>query len=437
MNTDLPVPPTRDLPAERVAARRAHLLSEIESEQMARGHRRLSSPAVAVPVAIALVAVVALLLVAPWQRAGLVDRALAAVGGGPVLHIVVDQPSPYGYKATSISTGRSIPLTLRQEIWFDQSRDLKKTVSTLNGRPLAQLLETRDGGYGTDGFVYTCPWIAAHPVEAAQARVSCNSDGESAPTPSSTASQRPALDLAVAGFVDHYRSALKSGRATQIRRGQLDGHHVIWLAVTTGDTNSAELPAHEDVAIDSATYKPILVRMSDPSGVEFRIIQIETQPFASSAFSRPRRVATPSAGNVASSSRIPITASADALGGHALTLGSGWKGFQLASAERQHLTTGYDSTLNREPQHSQGLVLNYVRSSARRPASIQIHEATRCELAYVWRCDAHDPSGDTMLSGLPFSTSIFKKDGVYISVNTSGRAPNALEVARSLHVAER
>ena len=35
-----------------------------------------------------------------------------------------------------------MPVTLRQEIWFDQGRDLKKTVSTLNGTFYEQLLET-------------------------------------------------------------------------------------------------------------------------------------------------------------------------------------------------------------------------------------------------------------------------------------------------------
>ena len=68
----------------------------------ARRRRRLASVGAAAAVAAAVVAV---LLVSPWSGdgGGLVGRALAAIGTGPVLHVVTEQPSPPGwYKPVSL-----------------------------------------------------------------------------------------------------------------------------------------------------------------------------------------------------------------------------------------------------------------------------------------------------------------------------------------------
>ena len=142
------------------------------------------------PLAATLAAVVALLLVAPWQRGpSLVENALAAVGDGPVLYVVVEQPAPEE-SLRDLSTGKVLPRNVRTEIWFDGGRDLKKTLMTLDGAVLDEVLETRQGGWTRGGRVYTCAWIAAHPVEATKARVSCDPSGENGTTPR-TVPERP------------------------------------------------------------------------------------------------------------------------------------------------------------------------------------------------------------------------------------------------------
>ena len=132
--------------------------------------RRLATAA---GVAVAAAATVALLLAAPWAGGpGLVQKALAAVGDGPVLHVVVAQPALYGGPLIDLRTGKAISQTQRTEIWFDGERNLKKTVEMLDGNVLDEELETERGGWTQGGLIITCEWIAAHPVEAASLRVS-------------------------------------------------------------------------------------------------------------------------------------------------------------------------------------------------------------------------------------------------------------------------
>ena len=147
----LPIPAARDFPGDRRDARRDALVAAVRADvpgstpveersrkvddraprQRGQGLRawRSRRPSVAMAAAV-VAAVVAVLLVSPWSGGGgLVQRALAAVGTGPVLHVVTEQPSSSwrGIQPVSLPSGTPIQVTQRQEIWFDQSRDLKKT----------------------------------------------------------------------------------------------------------------------------------------------------------------------------------------------------------------------------------------------------------------------------------------------------------------------
>src|SRR4051812_14682421 len=108
-----------EIPAPHEATRRriyAYATSEPETRL---GARRWKLPSVAVAAALAA-SVIAVLLVSPWSgRGGLAQRALAAVGTGPVLHVVTEQPEPLGwYQPVSLPSGKPIQVTQRQEIWF-------------------------------------------------------------------------------------------------------------------------------------------------------------------------------------------------------------------------------------------------------------------------------------------------------------------------------
>jgi hypothetical protein len=162
-----------------------------------------------------------------------------------VLHVVTEQPSPYRFfQPVSLTTGQPIPTTLRQEVCFDQGRDLKKTISTINGTVFNELLESREGEFTPSGPIFTGGWVAGHPLEATKARVSCNANMQNGTTPHPIPEPPPTLDLALAGFLDDYRVALTSGQAREIGEGQFDGHEVIWLRVaSSGPTNG--LPSSE------------------------------------------------------------------------------------------------------------------------------------------------------------------------------------------------
>ena len=394
---------------------------------------RLASVAMAAAVAAAAVAV---LLVWPWggNGGGIVPRALAAVGQGPVLHVVTEQPYGDWRNAVSLPSGKPIELTQRQEIWFDQSRDLKKTVTTVNGVVTDEMLESAQGGFTTGGPVYTCAWIAAHPVEATQARVSCNADMQNGTTPHQVPEQPPTLDLALAGFVDHYQSALNSGDATETGTGQVDGHNVIWLRIETGARAGNTFPPEEIVAIDAATYAPVLVRTVGDQGVQFKVLAIDSEAYDPALFTRPAREYLPSSGNVNGTSPIDLAQARDIVGGTALWLGQTWNGYRLVAVEKQELTTGYDPLANKEPEHSVGVVFTYAASgeSADSLGVLRIKEAAQCEIAWAMPCGAVRPPAGTLLLGRPFDSSIATRDGLYIAISQGSDTSDPIAVANAL-----
>ncbi len=214
--------------------------------------RRIMRRSRAVGLVGALVVAAALVLVAPWDRSGgsLSDLALAAVGSQPVLHVVAERTT--GVRAVEIATGASRPVVQEQEIWYDADRGLKKTVARVGATTLHVTLETPQGGVTAHGIVYDCAWIAAHPVEATKAHVSCNPSGDNGTTPRVVPRPKPTLDPGLSGFVDGYRRALAAGQAREAGSGELDGTPVDWLVFRTSDGS-------ERVALDADSHKPVLL----------------------------------------------------------------------------------------------------------------------------------------------------------------------------------
>ena len=158
-------------------------LARRERAQRGRGFGRLSRFALAATV---LVVGIALAVVAPWGGSGgFADRALAALGSGPVLHVVAHAQGPTGGRLVDLSTGATTAITqeMEMEIWYDHKQGLKHSVLRSGGRIVDDTLETPEGGYTPGGIVYDCAWIAAHPVEATKARVSCNANRNNGTTP--------------------------------------------------------------------------------------------------------------------------------------------------------------------------------------------------------------------------------------------------------------
>ncbi len=175
--------------------------------------RRWAVPAAA---AVAIAAALALLLVSPWESGGLSlnDRALAAIGKGPILHVIVRWeerlPDPKtGRRHTSVYTG---------EMWANISTGFYTGVGHRNGRAFGR-------SYGR---------LCIKP-----------------PLPPGCGNPWPI------GFVADLRRDLKSGFARRVGTGVVRGRRVIWI-------QSGPVPGGFGVvtrfALDSKTYKPIAIR---------------------------------------------------------------------------------------------------------------------------------------------------------------------------------
>ncbi len=398
------------------------------------GARRRSPArgAVLIAVGASVAAAVALLLVSPWQgRAGLVDRALAAVGDGEVLHLVIDWPQVSGTEQlVDIESGQTISHQKRTEIWFDGERDLKRTITTLDGRTADEALETAQGGWTQGGPIYTCAWIAAHPVEATKARVSCNANMENGTTPRHIPEQPPKLELALAGFVDGYRTALASGRAQQIGTGDLDGRAVIWLRVAL-DPAAGLGPTSQEVAIDAQTSKPVEVKYSS-GAVAFRVQTAETVPYDAATFRRPVLVEGQGGGNVSPGTPVALEQAASMLGRPPLWLGRTWDGLRLASVEHHRPRLAFFLGGKKRVEEADMVSLTYETADG--GSHVTIYEADRCVLNAAMACGSEAPGeGQVLLRGL--FPSALRLGGLWVSVWSGARDPQlgGLELARALH----
>jgi hypothetical protein len=205
--------------------------------------RRLAPRLVAVAAAVA--AVIAVVLLAP-DRVGhrsVIERALAAIGNGRVLHLRTLTPS--GTVFVDLRTGRRTVEKFENEFWYD--RDTKR---------FHVLMRVR--GHVAD-FVWPDDAKAGMTLEGA-------------------------ADSAFTALWSGYREALANGTAKLEREGRVDGHPVYWLRFRWV---RAGLPGTE-VAIDSDTYKPIVFReyVSRTRHVDERVLLAETTDFRAEDFKR-------------------------------------------------------------------------------------------------------------------------------------------------------
>ena len=331
----------------------------------ARPHRR--SLMLQLAVATGVAALAALFVSAPWKDAkhpGVLDRALAAVGDEAVLHVVLET-EPKGDPLVYVDTGRPVTTSETTEIWFDESRGLRKTVSRINGIALDEMLETPDGGFTQGGPIYTCKWIADHPAEAAKARVSC--PGGVDPNQSTA----PTLDPALAGFVDHYRAALASGTTRRIPGNQVGGRDVIWIEFGSGRSR-------ERVALDRSSYTPVLISATEWSA---RVRMIEAMPYEPRLFSRPKPVLSfIGSGEVSERELADAGAAPALLGGRAFWLGREWRGLRLTSVERIVWMARSGRSSERQRIRGLNVRLTYSNAGDTGPSLVQSRNGITSEL---------------------------------------------------------
>lgn len=400
--------------------------------------RRRPRPARALLVAAALAVAAAVALMAPWSRWGtgsLSELALAAVGSQPVLHVIAE--SPTGAQLIDLRSGAVEPVIQQQEIWYDADRGLRREVVRVGQATVGETLETPQGGYTPGGIVYDCTWIAAHPVQATRAGVSCNASGDNGTTPRVVPRPKPTLDPGLTGFVDGYWQALAEGSGRRAGSGLVDGRRVEWLVFTTRE-------GRERVALDRTTYKPVLIE--NDSGWSLRITTIETIAFAGSDFRRPEPdalPAQPARGQARHVRTLPLDGAAIA----ARVPASLWAGptlerLPLVRAREQDLRTSFVD--GGAPRTGRGLELEYGVLGAngrldRSQPYVLVQQAPSRDLGFAnkWafvRGDA-PPPGQLYTLGTDGGALGFRvRNGSYLTIEASSRellvaAARALEPA--------
>ena len=174
--------------------------------------RRLAPRVTAVAAAVAAIAAVVLL----WPSGGgnnrILGRALAAIGDGPVLHLLVQLPT--GGVLVNLDSGERVVEKMQIESWSDRDFERAHLVMRFGGRAGDLLL----------------------PEDASKPGVTVGS-----------------VDPAYAAFWTGYRQALANGDAKLEGEDTVAGQAVYWLRFPSVEQGR---PGTE-VAIDRQTYKPV------------------------------------------------------------------------------------------------------------------------------------------------------------------------------------
>lgn len=371
----------------------------------ARRQRRRIVVRIALVAAVATAATVAI-LAAPQSKPGIIGKALAAIGGRPIMHVVSESPS--GVTFVSLKTGHRTAQILRQELWVNRSGDRLHVVLSLNGKVLGDLLLPQD-------------------IE----------DGTSTPSPG------PAFAALWTG----YRAALQNGTATLAGSGHILGHHVYWLRFEQTDPDQPRV----DVAVDAHSYKPILERtFANGHRFDQRILVAKTVPYSPAEFKRrgPDLFAGGSSSGGTSTGTVdPSAPPPTAVHAPWLTAGDTVAGLKLRAATQLTSTTG----TGKSKKTIQGLELVYGAEShgLAGPGSTTVDELPRPDTPETW---SHIPAASIQIETSEESSSSasaahpkpkdtrhrlwtgnLKKQGIYITITTPKGEHALLQIARSLH----
>ena len=273
-----------------------------EAVRRAAVGRRLRRWPLRAGLVLAVVAVVAGAALA-WpfqaQQGGVLERALAAIGEGPVLHVVVQTPT----RATVIdlSTGSRERIKGESEAWYDSRRGLAHVIYHLGG------VVQHEGVY--------------EPKE-------------------------PPVEFVA--LARDYRQALESGTARVAGEGVIDGERVAWITIGTDvRLDHAEGRDHEwarQVAVSRRTFQPLALaqRRDDDTGprIDHRVLQLELLPAGAGDFttSAPDPLVRRFRHNRAP---IPLKQARAALGRTPLWLGPEHAGLPFAQAFRETISRGH------------------------------------------------------------------------------------------------
>jgi hypothetical protein len=360
-------------------------------------HRRLLAPRLAAVGAVAAAIAAAVLL---WPSAGgnngVLGRALAAIGDGPVFHLLVEAPT--GEVLVNLESGRRIEPTMQIESWSD--RDFKR----------AHLVYRVRGAVGDVLF----------PDDASQPGTSMGP-----------------VDPAYAAFWTGYREALANGDAKLEGEDTVDGRAVFWLQFPSVDRRR---PGTE-VAIDRRTYKPVVIRNSGFGGRHFdmRVLVAEATPYRARDF---KRVGANLFGGFSSSGSSASSGSGQpntTVTAPWLTAGQRVAGLGLTSVNSSTTTTDDGKTID-------GVTLIYGKGEGLFPepgsGGLTIEELSQQDDPMTWKhirrgwiSIQEGTSGSDSKSAHATWTGMLAKHGIYVTISTGAGEDAVLEAARALRPA--
>jgi hypothetical protein len=359
---------------------------------------------------VTIAAVVALALAWPFgaESPTLFERALAAVGDGPVVRVVLQ--TEWGGTLVDLGTGERTALRGERELWFDPGRGVREVL--------------RFGGTVEHDVVRPVGELAAH--------------------------ERKTL----LGLVEGYRRALRSGEARVVGEGTVDGIPVYWLRIHSEllpDVADGRL--HEwaqEVAVSRATYAPVYFRETrdgEPGpDTGSRVLRMESFP-AHAVDLAPRQ--DPLVGVAMSVGTVGDVALGDAsrlLGRPALWPGPSVGGLRLARASELRLRSGYSRDTRTWAEEVRGLELFYgklTEEGAPRGATVPdygepfvvVREVPRLHPAFRTGLRNYVPPPARVLLSAGGRNGLLRRDRLVVAIE--GSSPElVLAAARALRPVE-
>jgi len=344
----------------------------------------------AVAVVAAGIAAVVLLWPGGGSGNGVLGRALAAIGDGQVLHLVMQGKT--GEVLVNLDSGERRVQTERLELWTDRSFERAHFVMRIDGQVFDVLLpdDAKGGGFSTTG----------------------------------------AADPSFTAFWTGYGKALQDGDATVERTGTVAGRPVYWLRFAS---TRKGVPGTE-VAVDEESYKPLVLRsyVTPTTHDHVRILVAETIPYDAADFKRTGSslFAGITGSSSGSSSASPATQH-PVVKAPWLTPGDRVAGLSLSSVGSYSTSMG-DRTIN-------GIELQYG-DGGYGPNSMTIDELPRADDPFAWNhippgwISIQKSEGQSGTGSRTFATweARLVRDGIYVTIGTGAGEDAVLEAARAL-----
>jgi hypothetical protein len=374
----------------------ADAVAETQRPVRTRRARRIVPRAIAVAGVAAAILVAVLLAPGGSGNHAILGRALAAIGNGRVLHLVMRTGT--GTVLVDLKSGRRTVETAEVESWTDRDFQRDHLVMRVRGQ-VADLLFPEDlkKEFRTFGPV----------------------------------------DPAFAAFWTGYRRSLANGDAKLERKGVLAGRLVYWLRFPSFNRGQ---PGTE-VAIDRRTYKPVLVRshFSRIGRRDYRVLKAETIPFRRSDFKHvgASLLLGPGSASGGGSTSVAPGTGHGGLKAPWLTAGKRLAGLRLTSVQRYHVKS--------RGHRLDSVVLVYGTARHGLPQfgrrSVSIQQFIKPEQLFSRK---NVPSGSVSIQQGEFTddhgthrswTGYVVKHGIYVTIETGAGERAVVEAARALHPA--